>query len=153
LKVSSKSLQPAGIIILLTGAGGVFKQVLVDTDAGAEMATALANIGMPLIVFAFLAASLVRIIQGSATVAMITGAGLVYPFMESMTLSGMQVAAIVIAIASGASIFSHVNDSGFWLVKEYLGMTEKQTFKSWSVMTTILAFSGFTFSLLIYLLA
>ncbi len=150
LKVSSKSLQPAGIIILLTGAGGVFKQVLVDTGAGAEMANAMANLGMPLILFAFLAACVVRVIQGSATVAMITAAGLVYPFLEATPLEGMQLAAVVIAIASGASIFSHVNDSGFWLVKEYLGMTEKQTFRSWTVMTGILALTGFTCSVLIY---
>jgi len=150
LKVSTNSLKPAGIIILLTGAGGVFKQVLVDTGAGAAMATALADIGMPLILFAFLAACLVRVIQGSATVAMITAAGLVYPFMENSGLGGMQVAAIVIAIASGASIFSHVNDSGFWLVKEYLGLTEKQTFRSWTMMTTILAMTGFASAVLIF---
>lgn len=150
LKVSSKSLQPAGIIILLTGAGGVFKQVLVDTGAGAEMANAMASLGMPLILFAFLAACVVRVIQGSATVAMITAAGLVYPFLESTPLEGMQLAAVVIAIASGASIFSHVNDSGFWLVKEYLGMSEEQTFKSWTVMTGILALTGFCCSVLIY---
>ena len=150
LSVSSKSMQPAGIIILLTGAGGVFKQMLVDTGAGAEMATALASIGMPIILFAFLAACLVRIIQGSATVAMITAAGLVYPFIQGTTLTSIQVGAIVIAIASGASIFSHVNDSGFWLVKEYLGMTEKQTFRSWTIMTTILAITGFISSVLIF---
>ena len=153
LEVSTKSMKPAGIIILLTGAGGVFKQTLVDTGAGAQMATALADLGMPIILFAFLAACLVRVIQGSATVAMITAAGLVFPFLEGTTYSGMQVAAIVIAIASGASIFSHVNDSGFWLVKEYLGMTEKQTFQSWTMMTVILALTGFTCALIIFLVS
>ena len=150
LDISTKSLKPAGIIILLTGAGGVFKQVLVDTKAGEHMATALADIGMPIILFAFLAASLVRVIQGSATVAMITGAGLVYPFLEGMDYSQLQVAAIAVAIASGASIFSHVNDSGFWLVKEYLGMTEKQTFQSWTMMTVVLALVGFSCSIVIF---
>lgn len=150
LEVSSKALKPAGVIILLTGAGGVFKQVLVDTGAGAQMATALAELGLPLIVFAFIAACLVRIIQGSATVAMITAAGLVFPFIESVNYSGLELASFVIAIASGASIFSHVNDSGFWLVKEYLGMTEKQTLKSWTMMTTILAAVGFLCSIVIY---
>jgi len=85
LEVSSKSLKPAGVIILLTGAGSVFKQVLVDTEAGSMMATALSEIGMPVILFAFIAAVLVRVIQGSATVAMITAAGLVYPFYRAMT--------------------------------------------------------------------
>lgn len=150
LDISTKSLKPAGIIILLTGAGGVFKQVLVDTKAGEHMATALADIGMPIILFAFLAASLVRVIQGSATVAMITGAGLVFPFLEGTDYSQLQVAAIAVAIASGASIFSHVNDSGFWLVKEYLGMTEKQTFQSWTMMTVVLALVGFSCSIVIF---
>jgi len=153
LEVSGKSLKPAGVIILLTGAGGVFKQVLVDTNAGKMMAESLASIGMPVIIFAFLAAALVRVVQGSATVAMITAAGLVFPFLSGVEYSGMQLAAIVVAIASGASIFSHVNDSGFWLVKEYLGMTEKQTFQSWTVMTGILAFTGFAISAIIFALA
>ena len=150
LEASTQSMKPAGIIILLTGAGSVFKQVLVDTKAGAMMATALSDIGLPVIIFAFLAAALVRVIQGSATVAMITAAGLVYPFLDGNAYSGMQLASIVIAIASGASIFSHVNDSGFWLVKEYLGMTEKQTFQSWTIMTGILAGTGFVISMIIF---
>ena len=150
LEVSSKSMKPAGIIILLTGAGSVFKQVLVDTKAGAMIAEAVADMGLPVILFAFVAAALVRMIQGSATVAMITAAGLLYPFIQGGAYSGMELAAFVIAIASGASIFSHVNDSGFWLVKEYLGMSEKQTFRSWTLMTTILAFTGFSFSVILF---
>ena len=150
LKASTNSMKPAGIIILLTGAGSVFKQVLVDTKAGEMMATVLSDIGLPVIVFAFIAAALIRVIQGSATVAMITAAGLVYPFLENNSFSGIQLASIVIAIASGASIFSHVNDSGFWLVKEYLGMTEKQTFQSWTMMTGILAGVGFLISMMVF---
>jgi Gnt-I system low-affinity gluconate transporter len=143
LKISNKSFAPAGTIILLTGAGGVFKQVLVDTGGGKMLATALTENGIPLLLFAFIAASLVRIIQGSATTAMLTAAGLVAPLVLDANLPAMQLACITIAIASGASIFSHVNDSGFWLVKQYLGMTEKQTFRSWTMMTTILAITGF----------
>jgi len=150
LEMSSKSFKPTGIIILLTGAGGVFKQTLVATQAGEMLATLLSDIGMPVIVFAFLAACLVRIIQGSATVSMITAAGLVAPLITASGFSPLELAALVIAIASGASIFSHVNDSGFWLVKEYLGLTEMQTFRSWSVMTTILALVGFASSVLIF---
>ncbi|MGY8915307.1 MAG: GntP family permease, partial [Flavobacteriales bacterium] len=142
-KITSKSLEPAGTIILLTGAGGVFKQVLTNTGAGELLATSLSEAGIPLLAFAFISAAIVRIIQGSSTVAMITAAGLVAPLMINSTLSGPQLGCMVIAIASGASIFSHVNDSGFWLVGQYLGITEKETFKSWTVMTTILAFTGF----------
>ena len=153
LDVCSKSFKPAGLIILLTGAGGVFKQMLVSTKAGEMMATGLAELGISIIFFAFISSCLIRVIQGSATVAMITAAGLVSPLLVSDTLSNMQLAAIVIAIASGASIFSHVNDSGFWLVKEYLGMTEKQTFRSWTMMTGLLAFSGFSVALAVYYIA
>lgn len=152
LKVTTKSMAPAGTIILLTGAGGVFKQVLVNTGTGEMLATSMSDLGLPVIVFAFLAAVLVRVLQGSATVAMITAAGLISPLLLEANLSSGQLAAIVIAIASGASIMSHVNDSGFWLVKEYLGMTEKQTFRSWTMMTTILALTGFVGSCLVYLI-
>jgi Gnt-I system low-affinity gluconate transporter len=153
LKITSKSMGPAGTIILLTGAGGVFKQTLVDTKAGELIATQLADLGLPLIVFAFLAAALVRIAQGSATVAMITGASLVAPLLSSTAgLSAGQLAAIVIAIAAGATALSHVNDSGFWLVKEYLGMDERQTFRSWTMMTVWLGLSGFVLSAVLFAL-
>ena len=144
LDISQQSLAPAGTIILLTGAGGVFKQVLVDTGAGELLATQLIALGFPVLLFAFLAAALVRIIQGSATVAMITAASLVAPLLGGAFSPG-QLACLVIAIASGASILSHVNDSGFWLVGQYLGINEAQTFRSWTVMTTLLALSGLVF--------
>ncbi|MBT8303421.1 MAG: GntP family permease [Bacteroidia bacterium] len=149
LDISTKSLAPAGVIILLTGAGGVFKQVLVDTGAGKVIAELMANLGMPIIIFAFIAAAIIRVIQGSATVAMITAAGLVSPLLSESSFSGPELGCIVISIASGATILSHVNDSGFWLVNQYLGLTEKQTFKSLTVMTTILALTGFTMALLL----
>ena len=153
LDITTRSLAPAGTIILLTGAGGVFKQVLVDTGAGEMMATSLSGMGLPIIVFAFLAAALVRIAQGSATVAMITAAGLVSPLLSGdTTFSSGQLACLVIAIASGASILSHVNDSGFWLVKQYLGLTETQTFRSWTMTTVWLALTGFLSACLWYVL-
>jgi Gnt-I system low-affinity gluconate transporter len=153
LKISTKSLAPAGTIILLTGAGGVFKQVLTDTGAGELLANSLSNAGIPVLAFAFISAAIVRIVQGSSTVAMITAAGLVSPLLANAELNPMQLACMVIAIASGASIFSHVNDSGFWLVGQYLGITEKQTFRSWTVMTTILAFVGMITVSLVYVFA
>lgn len=149
-KITTKSMEPAGTIILLTGAGGVFKQVLVDTGAGELIANAFSDWGFPLVLFGFLSACAIRILQGSATVAMITAAGLVAPVLVMNDLSGGELAALVIAIASGASILSHVNDSGFWLVKEYLGMNEKQTFRSWTMMTTILAITGFLGSVVLF---
>ncbi|MBO0329634.1 GntP family permease [[Muricauda] lutisoli] len=152
LKISTKSLAPAGTIILLTGAGGVFKQVLTDTGAGELLATSLSDAGIPILAFAFISAAIVRIVQGSSTVAMITAAGLVSPLLANTSLAPLELACMVIAIASGASIFSHVNDSGFWLVGQYLGITEKQTFKSWTMMTTILAFIGVVTVSIVYVL-
>ncbi len=149
-KITSQSLAPAGSIILLTGAGGVFKQVLTNTGAGELLATSLSNVGFPILLFAFISAAIVRIIQGSSTVAMITAAGLVSPLLLNADLGAVQLACLVISIASGASIFSHVNDSGFWLVGQYLGITEKQTFKSWTTMTTILAIMGMICVSLVY---
>jgi Gnt-I system low-affinity gluconate transporter len=99
--------------------------------------------GLGIFAVAFIVAALVRMLQGSATVAMITAAGVTASVLTG-DASAIHKALLVIAIASGASILSHVNDSGFWLVSKYLGMTEKQTFKSWTVMTTIIAVVGIT---------
>nr|WP_299343452.1 gluconate:H+ symporter [Allomuricauda sp.] len=151
-EITTKSLAPAGTIILLTGAGGVFKQVLTNTGAGKLLATSLSDAGIPVLAFAFISAAIVRIIQGSSTVAMITAAGLISPLLIEASLKPIELACMVIAIASGASIFSHVNDSGFWLVGQYLGISEKETFKSWTVMTTILALVGILTVSLIYLM-
>ncbi|NND61990.1 MAG: gluconate transporter [Flavobacteriaceae bacterium] len=139
--ITTKSLAPAGIIILLTGAGGVFKETLIATGTGDMLANYFSEMGLSTLFFAFIVAALVRILQGSATVAMITAAGVTAPLLLGST-GEMEKALLVIAIASGASIMSHVNDSGFWLVSKYLGMTEKQTFRSWTVMTTLLAVTG-----------
>jgi len=151
LKVSGKSMEPAGIIILLTGAGGVFKQMLVDTGAGTMLAEFFTESGISLILVAFVSACIVRLLQGSATVAMITAAGLTAPLLPD-GIGEMQKALLVIAIAAGATTTSHVNDSGFWLVSKYLGLSEKQTFKSWTVMTTIIAITGFIAASIIYAL-
>ncbi len=152
LKISSKSLEAAGIIILLTGAGGAFKQILIDTGAGEMMADGLNSSYFNPIVFAFLVAAIVRVLQGSSTVAMITAAGITAPVLAQASFSVIQTSIIVIAISSGASILSHVNDSGFWLVGKYLGLTEKQTFRFWSVMTTIIALVGLSLCLLLWYL-
>ncbi len=152
LQITSKSLTPVGMIILLIGAGGVFKEVLVNTGSGKMLASSMTSLGIPVFLFAFIAAALMRILQGSATVAMITAAGLTAPLLTGTGQSELQVACIVIAIASGATFMSHVNDSGFWLVKQYLGLTEKQTFRSWTVMTMLVGVTGLVGAGLIYYL-
>jgi len=149
LELSTKALGPAGIIILVTGAGGVLKQILVDSGIGKMLAESLADSSIPVIVLAWVLAALVRITQGSATVAMITSAGIISPLLSSFNLSQPDIAIIVIAIAAGATIMSHVNDSGFWIVSKYLGMNEKQTLQSWTVMETIIAVCGLVFTLIL----
>ena len=150
LKISTKSLYPAGVIILLTGAGGAFKQILIDTGAGKMIAESLSGDFFPPVIFGFIVAAIVRILQGSATVAMITAAGITAPLLGLSETSDAQLAVLVIAVASGATIFSHVNDSGFWLVKQYLGLTEKQTFQSWTVMTSVIALVGLVVSTVLW---
>lgn len=150
--ITAKSLYPVGMIILVTGAGGVYKEVLINTGAGTMIAEGLQGTGLGILPFAFVAAAAIRIIQGSATVAMITGAGLVAPLLDSFELSPIQLAAIVISVASGATSASHLNDSGFWLVKEYLRINEKQGMLVWTVTSTILGFSGFLFAAIAFYL-
>ncbi len=150
LKLSMKSFQPAGAIILLTGAGGAFKQILVDTKAGEMLASSLQSSLIHPLLFAFIVAALIRVLQGSATTAMIAAAGITSPIILAGDFSAAQIALFVISIASGATILSHVNDSGFWLVGQYLGLTEKQTFRSWTVMTTLIAITGVLMSLILW---
>jgi Gnt-I system low-affinity gluconate transporter len=151
-EISNDSLGPAGIIILVTGAGGVLKQVLVDSGMGDQLAQAVASSPINPLVLAWVIAAVVRVTQGSATVAMITSAGIISPILPLFELSEPRLALMVIAIATGATILSHVNDSGFWLVGKYLHMDEKQTLQSWTVMETIIAVSGLMFTYSLYLI-
>jgi Gnt-I system low-affinity gluconate transporter len=151
LQLSVKSLSPAGLIILVTGAGGVFKQVLVDSGIGVQLAEGMSHSPLPPIVLAYILALIIRISQGSATVAMITAASIISPLLANIALSEPHKALIVIAVAAGATTASHVNDSGFWLVSKYLGMNEKQTLQSWTIMETIISVAGFGLALLLSL--
>lgn len=135
--IASKSLEPAGMIILVTGAGGIFKQVLIDTGVGRLLADTMTTSPLPPIFLAFLIASIIRIAQGSATVAMVTAASLMSPLTSTLGFEGPVLGLIVISIAAGATIASHVNDSGFWLINRYLGLDVKDTLRSWTVMETL----------------
>ena len=148
MDLSVKALGPAGIIILITGAGGVLKQVLIDSGMGKIIADSMTDLSVPAILLAWILALLVRVTQGSATVAMITAAGIMAPIIPVFGLNDPHIALIVIAIASGATAVSHVNDSGFWLVSRYFGMDEKQTLQTWTVMETIIGVCGLIFALI-----
>lgn len=148
MSLSTKALGPAGIIILVTGAGGVLKEVLVQSGIGTTLADSVAGTSLSPILLAWIIAAVVRVTQGSATVAMITAAGIMAPILPVFSFDDPHIALIVIAISSGATIASHVNDSGFWLVSKYFGMNEKQTLKSWTVMETIISLCGLAFTML-----
>lgn len=143
-KILNDSLAPVCAIILVTGAGGMFGGVLRASGIGEALAGSLESTGLPVIVAAFVVSTALRVAQGSATVALTTTAGLMAPTVAATSgLSSLDLCFIVIAIASGATVLSHVNDSGFWLVGRFLGMDEKTTLKTWTVMETILGTVGF----------
>jgi Gnt-I system low-affinity gluconate transporter len=139
----SKALEPTGAVILVTGAGGAFKQVLVETGAGGQLAEAALSFGMTPILAAYVLTLLIRIAQGSATVAMITGAGLVAPFAEAAGLNGPELALVALACAAGSAALSHVNDSGFWLVSRIFGLSPNETLRTWTVTATLASVVGF----------
>ncbi|MFD7312208.1 SLC13 family permease [Promicromonospora sp. NPDC059942] len=131
------SFAPIAGILLIVGAGGGFKQTLVDTGVGDVIASGIADAGITPLLAGWLVAALIRIATGSATVATITAAGIMAPLAAG--LEPTQAALLVLAIGAGSVFLSHVNDAGFWLVKEYFGMTVGQTFKTWSLMESVLS--------------
>ena len=141
--MASSALQPVGAILLLTGAGGVLGKMLLATGAGGVLAEGLSASGLPVLALGFVTALALRVAQGSATVSMVTAAGLITPILEAGPVGARTTAALVVAIAAGATAISHVNDSGFWLVSRYLGLTEKQTLRSWTLMTLLVGLVGF----------
>jgi GntP family gluconate:H+ symporter len=134
-------------ILLIVAAGGGFKQVLVDAGVGDLVGRAAEDWNINALVLGWLVAVGIRLATGSATVATITAAGIVAPLAAG--LDGNTVALLALAIGAGSLFFSHVNDAGFWLVKEYFGMTVGQTIKSWSVMETIISVVGLVVVLLL----
>jgi GntP family gluconate:H+ symporter len=146
-------LGPVCSVILITGAGGMFGGVLRASGIGNALADVLGSLGIPLILAGFLISAILRIAQGSATVALTTTAGLIAPAVATAGLTGMQVAALVIAVAAGSVVVSHVNDSGFWLVGRFFGMDVKTTLKTWTVMETLIGVMGFAIAAVIFLLA
>ena len=148
-KVMTKSLEPVGLILLVTACGGVLRYILQYSGLGEMIGHAVASAALPMVVVAFVVAALVRISVGSATVAMTMAAGIVAAMPEVAGLSPAHLACITAAIAGGATVCSHFNDSGFWLVKSLLGIDEKTTLRTWTVMETLVGFTGFIVALVI----
>jgi GntP family gluconate:H+ symporter len=137
LQYTNECLAPTAMITLLIGAGGGFGHVLIDSGVSHAIVTMALRAHVSLILLAWLLAAVVRLAVGSSTVAMITSAGIVAPIAAHAP--GAQAPLLVLATGAGSLIFSHVNDGGFWLVKQYLNMTVEQTLKSWSVLETLLS--------------
>ena len=139
-KCLETSLPPVAGIILIVAAGGGFKQVLVDTGIGTKLAEWATAANISVILLAWVLAVLIRLATGSATVATITASSLMLGLVEGMSTG--EISLIVLAVGAGSVFFSHVNDAGFWLVKEYFGMSVGQTIKTWSIMETVLSVTG-----------
>ena len=142
-KILDQALGPVCAIILITGAGGMFGGVLELSGIGDALSGSLSDLGISLILQAFIIATLLRVAQGSATVALTTTGGLIAGAVADANLSDFKLTLLVVAIAAGATVLSHVNDSGFWLVSRLFGMDEKTTLKTWTVMETTLGLSAF----------
>jgi GntP family gluconate:H+ symporter len=147
IKCLEASLPPVAGIILIVAAGGGFKQVLVDSGIGTLLADWAKGAHISAILLAWVLAVLIRLATGSATVATITASSLMLGLVEGMSTG--QVSLVVLAVGAGSLFFSHVNDAGFWLVKEFFGMTVGQTIKSWSIMETVLSVTGLALVLLL----
>lgn len=143
---ASSAIIPIGMMILILGAGGSFKEILIDGGVGKTIEHMFVGSSMSPILLAWIVSSLLRIAQGSATVAAISTTGIVLPLLQA---TDTNLALVTLAIGSGSIIFSHVNDTGFWIFKEYFGLTVKETFLTWSVLETAISVCGLAFVLIL----
>jgi GntP family gluconate:H+ symporter len=147
LRFTNDCLAPIGGVILVIGAGGGFKEVLVGSGVGAAIAERASHWHLSPLFFGWLVAALIRIATGSATVAVTTAVGIVLPVASG--IPGVNLELVVVAMGAGSLILSHVNDGGFWLVKEYFNMSVTQTLKTWTVMETTISIVALVFTLLL----
>ncbi len=148
-KIMTKSLEPTGLILLVTACGGVLRYMLQYSGLGDVIGNAVSSANLPIVLIAFVVAALVRICVGSATVAMTMAAGIIAALPGIADLSPLYLACVVMAVAGGATVCSHFNDSGFWLVKSLVGLDEKTTLKTWTIMETLVGGTGFIVALII----
>ncbi|HYW41239.1 MAG TPA: gluconate:H+ symporter [Bryobacteraceae bacterium] len=141
LKMASESLAPMGALLCIMGGGGAFKQVIVDSGVGEYAGRLLLSSAISPLVVVYIIAAAMRLAQGSATVAIITAAGIVAPMVKG--IPGYSPELMVLALCCGGTAFSHVNDSGFWMVNQYFGMTVPQTLKTWTAMKIVASVVGF----------
>ncbi|MFF4210010.1 GntP family permease [Streptomyces sp. NPDC001796] len=141
--VSTASLKPVGNILLVVGAGGVFGAVLKGSGVAQALSDTFHDVGLPVIVLAYLISLVLRVAQGSATVAIVTTAGIVAPLLTGGHHSQAFTALVIMAISAGSIFASHVNDGGFWMVAKYFGISERDTLRTWTVLESVLSVAGF----------
>ncbi|MGW3305639.1 GntP family permease [Streptomyces sp. NPDC001073] len=141
--VSTASLKPVGNILLVVGAGGIFGAVLKASGVAQALSDTFHDVGLPVLVLSYLISLVLRVAQGSATVAIVTTAGIVAPLPAEGDHSQAFVALVIMAISAGSIFASHVNDGGFWMVAKYFGISERDTLKTWTVLESVLSVAGF----------
>jgi GntP family gluconate:H+ symporter len=141
--VSTASLKPIGNILLVVGAGGIFGAVLKGSGVAQALSDTFHDVGLPVIVLSYLISLVLRVAQGSATVAIVTTAGIVAPLLSEGDHSQAFTALVIMAISAGSIFASHVNDGGFWMVAKYFGISERDTLKTWTVLESVLSVAGF----------
>ncbi|USG01166.1 gluconate:H+ symporter [Staphylococcus pseudintermedius] len=144
----TQAIYPIGMMLLIIGAGGAFKQVLIDGGVGGAIEKIFTDVNISPILLAWLVAAILRLALGSATVAAISTTGIVLPLLQT---ADVNLALVALAIGASSIFCSHVNDAGFWMFKEYFGLTVKETFLTWSLIETIISVSGLVFVLFISL--
>ncbi|MFJ7148713.1 GntP family permease [Streptomyces sp. NPDC100445] len=142
-RVATSSLKPVGNILLVVGAGGVFGAVLKAGGVAQALSDTFHGVGLPVIALSYLISLVLRVAQGSATVAIVTTAGIVAPLLSADHHSQAFTALVVMAISAGSIFASHVNDGGFWMVAKYFGISERDTLRSWTVLESVLSLAGF----------
>jgi len=139
MNIYGEAVKDVAIILLIIGASGALKQVLTDSGVSKEIATVLLGWNIHPLLLVWLIAAIIRVCIGSATVAGLTTAGIVAPMMPQLHVHP---SLMVLSIGAGSLMFSHVNDAGFWMFKEYFNLTIKETIRSWSLMETIVSVVG-----------
>ncbi len=148
--VVGSALPGVAMVILIAGAGGVFGKVLVDTGIGAVVSEALRNTGLPVLALGFLLTLLLRAVQGSTTVALVTTAGILSPLIATLNLSANHMALLCLAMGGGGLAMSHINDAGYWMFTKLAGLNVGDGLRTWTFLVTVLGTLGFLITLLLW---
>jgi len=139
MHIYSEAVKDIAMILLIIGSAGILKQVFIDSGASNEIAVALSSWPLPPLLLAWVVTAILRLCLGSATIAGLTAAGILYPLLIQTSVNPNL---MVLSIGAGSLFFSHVNDTAFWMFKEYFGLSMKDTFRSWTFMETIVSVIG-----------